>query len=252
MLKYFFVLTFRSWKRESKITLINLLGLSLGIAAAILLYLYVMHEYSFENMHAKGENIYRIYTVVDGQDGGQAPFSSPSIGPALKEEMPEVLSFVRIAQQNTSIRHEDKHFKDLDMLMVDSTFFDIFDFDVLEGNPGYSLTQPTSLILTKSLADKLFPDGDALSQPVDIILSEVDLPSGQKNHIVSRFLVGAVIKDPPTNTHLQFDLLGPINAVDKLNFTMESHIFSTYLLLYTPLNDDLHFKITQRAEELLS
>ena len=252
MLRYFFILTFRSWKRESKITLINLLGLSLGIAAAILLYLYVMHEYSFENMHTNKDNIYRIYTKVDGQDGGQAPFSSPTIGPALKEEMPEVLSFVRIAQQNTSIRHEDKKIQDLDMLMVDSTFFDIFDFDVLEGNPGFSLTQPTSLILTKSLADKLFPDGDALNQPVDIILSKFDLRTRQRNQIVSRFLVGAVIKDPPTNTHLQFDLLGPINAIDKIYFTMESHDFATYLLFDRHVTDDLYSKITQRAEELLA
>jgi len=251
MLKYFFILTFRSWKRESKITIINLLGLSLGIAAAILLYLYVMHEYSFENMHTKRDHIHRIYTKVEGQDGGQAPFSSPVIGPALKEEMPEVIAFVRIAQQNTSVRHEDKHFQDLDMLMVDSTFFDIFDFEVLEGNPGFALTQPTYLILTKSLAEKLFPDGDALNQPVDIMLSEIDLPTGQKNQIISRFLVGSIIKDPPANTHLQFDLLGPINAIDKVYFTMESHIFATYLLFDRHVTGELHAKITQRAEELL-
>ena len=251
MLKYFFILTFRSWKRESKITIINLLGLSLGIAAAILLYLYIMHEYSFESMHAKRENIHRLYTTVAGQDGGQAPFSSPVIGPALKEEMPEVIAVVRIAQQNTSVRHEETHFQDLDMLMVDSTFFDIFDFEVLEGNPGFALTQPTSLILTKSLADKLFPDQDALNQPIDIVLTEIDLPTGQKNQTISRFLVGAIIKDPPTNTHLQFDLLGPINAIDKVYFTMESHIFATYLLFDRHVTDDLNNKITQRAREFM-
>lgn len=251
MLKYFFILTLRSWRRESKITFINLMGLSLGISAAILLYLYIMHEYSFESMHSKRDNIHRLYTKVDGHDGGQAPFSSPAIGPALKEEMPEVLSFVRIAQQNTSIMHEDKRFQDLDMLMVDSTFFDIFDFAALEGNPAISLTKPTSLILTKSLADKLFPDQDALNRPVDIILSEINLSNGQMNQIVSHFLVGAVIKDPPTNTHLKFDLLGPINAIDKVNFTMESHIFATYLLFDRPVTDELYSKITQRTRELL-
>ncbi|TVQ18269.1 MAG: ABC transporter permease [Bacteroidetes bacterium] len=252
MLKYFFILTFRSWKRESKITLINLLGLSMGIAAAILLYLYIMHEYSYEDMHSKGRNIHRLYTKVDGQDGGQAPFSSPSIGPALTEEMPEITAFTRVAQQNTSLRHEDKHFRDLDMLMVDSTFFEFFNFDVLAGHPGSALTHPTSLILTESLAKRLFPEGDAINQPVDINLSEVNLSTGQMNQTIARFHVGAVIKDPPSNTHLQFDLLAPIYAMDKVYFTMESHIFATYLLLGSPVTKDLHDKITGRAGEIVA
>jgi putative ABC transport system permease protein len=252
MLKYFFILTFRSWRRESKITLINLFGLSLGIAGAILLYLYIIHEYSYENMHAKRESIHRLYTKVDGQDGGQAPFSSPSVGPALTEEMPEIAAFVRIAQQNTSIRYEDKHFQDVDMLMVDSTFFDFFNFDVLAGNPGSALTHPKSIILTQSLAKKLFPEGEALNQPVDLSLSEVNLSTGQKNQTITRFHVGAIVRDPPTNTHLQFGLLAPIDAVDAVSFTMESHVFATYLLFDRPVTQVLHDKITGRAGEMVS
>ncbi len=227
MLKFFFILTLRSWMREAKITLINLLGMSMGIAAAILLYLYIVHEYSFEDMHAKRENIHRLYTKVDGQDGGQGPYTSPAIGPALTEEIPEIISFVRIVQHNTSVIHEDKHFRNMNMLMVDSTFFDFFDFDVLEGNPGLALTQPTSLILTQSLADKLFPDQSALNKPIDIGLSEVNMAAGQMDHIRSRFQVGAVVKDPPTNTHLQFNLLAPVYALEKRRFIMGAHIFST-------------------------
>jgi len=142
--------------------------------------------------------------------------------------MPEITAFVRIVQQNTSIRHEEKHFQDLDMLMVDSTFFDFFDFRVLEGDPGLALTHPTFLILTKSLADKLFPGNDALNQPVDINLSEVNLSAGQMNQVSAGFHVGAVIEDPPTNTHLQFDLLTPVHALDKARFTMGAQIFCTY------------------------
>ena len=142
--------------------------------------------------------------------------------------MPEITAFVRIEQQNTSIRHEEKHFQDLDMLMVDFTFFDFFDFRVLEGDPGLALTHPTFLILTKSLADKLFPGNDALNQPVDINLSEVNLSAGQMNQVSAGFHVGAVIEDPPTNTHLQFDLLTPVHALDKARFTMGAQIFCTY------------------------
>ena len=63
--------------------------------------------------------------------------------------------------------------------------------------------------------------------------------------------MGAIIKDPPANTHLQFDLLSPINAIDKVYFTMESHIFATYLLFDRHVTGEFHAKITQRAEELL-
>ncbi|MFN3556645.1 MAG: ABC transporter permease [Bacteroidales bacterium] len=252
MIKYFFILTLRNWRSEAKITLINLLGLSMGIAAAILLYLFVMHEYSFESMYARADNIYRLYTKVEGQDGGQTPFSSPAIGPALAEEIPEIVAYTRIAQQNTSLRYEDKQFQNLDMLMVDTTFFDFFDFYFLAGDPGSALAHPTSLVLTEALAQKLFPEGDALNQPVDISLSEVNLSTGQMNQTIARFHVRAVIKDPPSNTHLQFDLLAPIDAVDKVYFTMESHIFSTYLLLRSPATEDLHEKITLRASEMVS
>lgn len=252
MLKYFFILTFRIWRREAKITLINLFGLSLGIIAAILLYLHIIHEYSFENMHAKRENIHRLYTKVDGQDGGQGPFTSPAIGPALTEEMPEIAAYVRIVQQNTSVRHEDRQFRDLDMLMVDSTFFDFFDFGILEGDPGLAIAQPTSLILTKSLSDKLFPGNDALNQPVYISLSEFDLSTGQMNQISTLFYVGAIIEDPPANTHLQFDLLAPVYALDKARFAMGAQIFSTYLLLDRPVTQDLYDKITGRAGEMVS
>ncbi len=252
MLKYFFILTFRSWMREPKITLINLLGLSMGIAASILLYLYIMHEYSFENMHTKRENIHRLYTKVDGMDGGQGPFTSPVIGPALAEEMPEVTAFVRMVQQNTTVLHEDKHFQNMNMLMVDSTFFDVFDFKTLQGNPGLALAEPTSLILTKSLAGKLFPGQDALNQRVDISLSEVNLATGIMNRIRTRFLVGAVIEDPPTNTHLKFDLLAPVYALDMARFTLGSHIFATYLLFDRPVSMDLNKKITNRAGEMVT
>lgn len=250
MFKYFLLLSFRNSLREFKITLINLLGLSLGMAAVILLYLYMVHELSFEKMHSQRDKIYRVITQMEGDEGGQAPFTHGAVGPVVADEIPEIKSFVRIAENNTAAIRGETRIGDLKMLMVDSTFFNFFDFEVKQGVGNASLKHSRQAVITESLAQRLFPGEDPVGQSFELTLLEVDLLAGQMNQSRKQYHVGALMEQPPSNTHLQFDLLVPVNDMDSMMFNFGGFIFATYFLLDQPMHADLHDKIAGRAREI--
>ncbi|MFN3554790.1 MAG: ABC transporter permease [Bacteroidales bacterium] len=250
MLKYFLILTFRNGLRELKITLINLLGLSLGMAVVILLYLFMLHELSFERMYSQRNNIYRVVTHMKGDEGGKAPFTHGAVGPVLLEEFPEIQSFVRIAENKTTVIYNDTRIGNVKMLMVDPAFFDLFDFPVIQGLGVSTLQHPRKAVITSSLAQRLFSDQDPVGQRFDLTLLEVDLTAGRLNQNRKSYQVGGVVQTPPTNTHLQFDLLVPVNDMDSMMFHFGGFLFATYLLFDQPMHEVLHNKVSARAREI--
>lgn len=192
----------RHLARNKVYSFINIAGLAVGIACSFLILLYVADEYGFDRFHSRADHIYRVTTELR-RDQGVAHTSqstAPAI-PLLKSQFPEVLEAVRILDLGRRpVRHEGEGLHAEDALAVDSTFFDVFDFSLLQGDPGAVLRSPLSVVLTEGLARKLYGDADAVGKTFTLRvagLSEKDIR------------VDGVAADTPPNSHIEFDLLIP-------------------------------------------
>lgn len=185
---------FRNLKKNLGYSAINLLGLSLGLTVSLLILLFVQHETSYDSFHEAPEDIYRI--VLDGTFGGNglnAPVAPAPMGRTLVADYPEVLQSARVFGFGGEriIRQEDEVFSDTKIVLTDSSLFELFSFEFLRGDPSSALTRPNTIVLTKSLAQKLFGEEDAYGQTVtmgDTTQVEVD----------------GIIADPPSNSNFQF------------------------------------------------
>jgi putative ABC transport system permease protein len=202
-----FKIFLRSVRRSKLYSAINVIGLAVGMAACILILLFIQNELSFENMHADAERIYRVITIDKalGTHNQRVGISMPAIGPALPPAIPEVESGLRLTfGGQTLLRYGDRPAIYAQQLRsADPNFFEFFDFQLLEGDPATALAQPFSLVLTQSLAKQIFGDEDPIGKTVR---------DGDGNALQ----VTGILADLPKNTHLDFDALGAIATIASL------------------------------------
>jgi putative ABC transport system permease protein len=177
-------------------SILNILGLSVGLTAFIFLYLHIRDEMSYDAYHENAARIHRIESnfTIAGKNEMFAIVPVP-MGPALKLEYPEVEAFVRIfGAGNTLFRNEQKESYEEDFYFTDSTFFSVFTHKLIMGDPGRCLVEPLSIVLTEKIARKYFGD----ENPMGKILES---GTGRK------YKVTGVMEDVPANSHLLFDAL---------------------------------------------
>ena len=249
MIRNYLLLAFRNMKRQPAVTVINVLGLAFGMAATIILTLFVKHERSFEEMHENAPRVYRLITQFHGHFDYTIPYTLALAGPAISEAIPEIESFTRIFPRNTTIEKNDNHFTNIRIFYVDSCFTNIFSFPVLEGDPEQTLNNPSSIILTRRIAENLFPDGPAVGQVLEMDVLRIDVEKDQLENQRRSFVVGAVLEDAPTNTHLQFEVLAPLLAIPNEEQNKLMNFFATYLLLNAPPDKEVEEKITAVATD---
>ncbi|MFA6129174.1 MAG: ABC transporter permease [Bacteroidales bacterium] len=211
---------FRNIFKKFGYSLLNILGLTLGIASALFLIMYVTDELSFDRFHVKADRIVRVQSYIKETDDeftwivAQMPF-----GPQAIKDYPEVEQFSRLYQQGTATyKAEDgKEFSEENVYIVDSAFFDIFTYRILEGQAQGSLTQPNSIVLTQSMARRYFGKEAAAGKT---------LRTGDRV-----FTVKAVMEDVPKNSHVTFDGLISANTFpDNVGSWGNFGVF-TYLML---------------------
>ncbi len=252
MIRNYLLLALRNLRRQPGTAFINLIGLSSGMAAAIILTLFVSHERSFENMHGNGDRVYRIITRFEGTFDRTIPYTLARTGPSIADVIPEVEAFSRIMTSNTTIYQDVNHFTNTRVFYVDSGFTDIFNFQPLEGNIHLPLRDPSHVILTERMAGNLFPGESALGKTIEMDVFGMDLEKDQFMFQRRALVVGAVIADPPTNTHLQFDVLAPLLAIPEYQLNGLMNFFATYFLLSSPPDRVLHETISSHAGELVA
>ncbi len=251
MIKNYLLLAFRNMRRQPAVTFINVLGLAFGMAAAIILALFVKHERSFENMHDNAPRVYRLITQFHGHFDYVIPYTLALTGPGLAEDIPEIRSFSRILSRHTTMEKDDNHFANIGVFYVDSCFGDIFSFPVLEGDLKSALSNPSHMVLTRKVAENLFPDGSAVGQVLEVDVLRMNIEKDQHETQRKPFMVGAVVEDPPTNTHLQFEALLPLMVIPAEEQSQLMNFFATYLLLNAPPHKEVEEKINARATELV-
>ena len=196
LLKNSLKITYRNFKRQKLYAVINLAGLAVGMACFILIMTYVHHETGYDSFHDNSGRIYRL--TMDGtlsrQDFNLAT-SNGAIAPDLMKSLPEIESVVRLRRRyRTPVEYGEKLFFEEDILWADATVFDVFSFRLLEGNPDKALEAPYSAVLTREAAGRYFGHDDPVGKVLRI------------NHALD-YTVTGVVEDPPTDSHLDFDML---------------------------------------------
>lgn len=205
MLKNFIKLSIRVLLRNKFYSLLNIMGLSLGLACSIIIMLYLQNDLSYDKHYKDYDQIYRIgtlYNVEDKED--RFALSQAGIAPLLKEEYPEIESYTRMGETGrVLINYQDEKFFEERIMHADSGYFNVFTHNFINGNPEKALKQPNSIVLTESLAKRFFADEDPMGKQLKTASND--------------FQVTGIIEDLPDNTHLKFSGLISFHTFTKDN-----------------------------------
>jgi putative ABC transport system permease protein len=209
MLKNYFKIGWRNLKKNKVYSTINIFGLATGIAACLVILLFVLYEKSFDSMHSK--NIVRLNEIqkFEGMVKPQnVALSMYPMGPTLKNEFPEVKNFARIIQANKmDLRNKGTKIFLPSVLYADSTFLKLFDFELIEGDRNTLLDKINSIVLTQKSAKKIFGNENPIGKSVTKYSNDTTI-----------YTVTGILKDIPENSHLQFDgLVSFITAASNEN-----------------------------------
>jgi putative ABC transport system permease protein len=221
MLKNFFIITLRNILRDKTYLVLNVMGLSLGIAGSILIILFVRNEVSYDQFHENANRIYRItgYGKLEGKEMSVA-ITSPPQAKAFKEDYPEIEDATRYYyQEDQKVTHENVSYHEKKFFYADPNFLEIFNFPLEKGDPKTALLNPNSVILTAGTAKKLFGSADPLGKSIIVNNDQV-------------YQVTGIARKIPVNTHFKFDYLASFNSLDlSRDESWMSQMLETYILL---------------------
>lgn len=223
MLRNYFLIAVRSLMKHKFYTLINVIGLATGIAACLVIVLFIKSELSYDRHYEKADRIYRVNGEIRfGGNHYKLAVASAPFADAAVQTFPEIEAAVRFRTRGSYLVKRTEtadNIKENNVVWTDSTFFKVFSIPVLQGNAQTALAEPNSIAISKRMADKYFPDGNVLGQ--SIILD---------NRLNAK--VTAVFQNMPVASHFHYDILIALAGLDEAqqeNFL--SNNFNTYFLL---------------------
>lgn len=230
MWKNYLKVALRSLGKRKGYTLLNVGGLAVGMACAILIALSVRQDLAFDRFHEDSERIFRVLTIDEalGVTSTRVGITLPALGPAMEAELPEVERSVRMTgggRQLLSVGEKDLYAETV--ALAEASFFDVFGFDLRRGDPATALAEPNTAVLTETMAARLFGDADPVGRTIRL------------NHETDLRVTG-VVADPPATSSLRFDVLQalvPAEGQDGLQQFLESWnsiSLSTYVVLRDP------------------
>ncbi len=226
MWKNFVKVTIRNLRRNKSFNLINISGLAIGLASSIFIILYIVNEVRYDRFHEQGPQMYRLY--LDGKIAGQeivGAWNSPAFGPTFSDEVPEIVKYCRFDIGGNDLMWSDpesRHMED-NVLFADSSFFEVFSFQLLEGDPATCLTEPNSILLTPESASRYFPSGDPMGKSVYI------------NNDDNIYTVTGIVREAPENSHIYYDF---VLSYCTLNSSRNTSFFNNNMFTYFVLNEN--------------
>jgi putative ABC transport system permease protein len=216
MIKNYLKIALRNLNRYRTYSIINILGLTLGLTCSFLIFLYIQYEFSFDAFHKNAGQIYRILVNQNHYYNGrnQAAVTPPPFGPAILERVPEVLRMCRIAGSQGFFKTGDRSFYEYG-LGVDPDFLMMFDFPLIQGDPKTALNDPFSLILSEEMAFKYFGD----ENPIGQIITVDDRYD---------YTVKGITKNAPENTYFRFDFLTSWSTLSRTRGEKSMNSWSQY------------------------
>ena len=231
MIRHYLKISLRNLGRQKLLAFINIIGLSIGIACFSLFLLYAVNEFSFDDFHRQAANIYRVARW--GQGWGDKPVGGDTympmpLGPAMKEDIPDVKEYVRFQEAwGESFVRTKGQVSRLEVAYADPSVFTVFTFNSKYGNLTNALWDPHHLVLTASTATKIFGTENAIGQNVEIKIDDRFVP----------FTVSAVMEDIPVNSTIQFAALCNYDVITTTSWGKQSvnewrrSAYQTYVLL---------------------
>lgn len=242
MLLNYFTIAFRNLLKQKAFYFINIAGLSIGIACCVLLSLYIKDELSYERHFKDADRIYRITSTLVQENGTRSILqrTSPPVAMTMLEEFPEIASATRVVSppevEQHLIRRDDEVFYEKKGYLVDSTFLEVFSYDLQQGNRSTALDEPSTVILSHTLAQKLFADRSALNESLIIT-------SGWS---VDTFRVTGVLQPYTKKSHLHADFYMSMNSKGWGKFINSMDTWNTQNFMFSYLR----LKPTASAEDL--
>lgn len=208
MFKNYLKIAVRNILKHKFFSAINIIGLVIGMACCLLIFVYVLDELSYDRFHKNSEDLYRV--ALHGKISGQEILTTNSslpVGPAMKNEIPGVEEILRIVPAGrgagVAFRYEDKSFTEEKILYADSNFYHFFSFNLIEGDPKTALKEPNSVVITKSMAAKYFGGNEAMGKTLVIGVDKWPCK------------VTGITEEAPSNSHLHFNAIISFITTEK-------------------------------------
>ena len=225
MIKNYLRIAIRNIRQSPMYAFINIFSLAIGLAACIIIYLFIRDERSFDAFHEKKAAIYRLDEVQNftGTNVQKVALSMPGMGPNLLKEFPEIVNYARfMCRPKQLVIKEEKRFLLPFVATVDSTFLDIFDFKVLMGDRSTALDEPYTMMVTEETALKFF---NSIEEAMGNTLTFRD----------KEYKITGILQNVPENSHMKFDALASLTTVmaenKEFNTRWGSNFLNTYLVL---------------------
>ncbi|WP_153797362.1 ABC transporter permease [Foetidibacter luteolus] len=234
MLKTYFKIAWRNISKNKLYSAINILGLTIGIAASILIGVYILNELSYDRFNVNANRI-ALVTMEYGGNGevNTAVTTGTKVGPQFKRSFPAVEDYVRTMKGQAVLKYGDKQFEENEFLYADASLFNIFSFGFIKGNKATALDAPDKIVVTQTLARKYFGNEDALNKSITI---------REKAYTVS-----AIVKDIPQNSQLRFDCAVAFDNLGKS--VVEEQWWTANYLTYLLLNNGQQLPVLQNQVE---
>lgn len=230
MIRNYIKIAFRNLWRYKAFSLLNIIGLSVGIASSVLILLWVLHERSYDRFHQNASKIYRITSGLS--DDFKAAMVPPPLAPEIAERIPSIKQYTRISHQLThTFEHDGNRIEEKGGYYVDTTFMDLFSFALVAGNPETAFQSPQSILLTESMAIKYFGSTDVVGETL-------------KMDNRTLLTVSAVLADLPSNSHFQFGYLFPMTAITADNWMYDTKEDWRNFVNYAYVELDDHVSVT--------
>jgi putative ABC transport system permease protein len=210
MLKNYFKIALRNLKRHKGYSFINVFGLALGVACFVLIVLYVQDERSYDRYHENADRVFRVVELLEGaEESSSQPFP---VGETLVADFPHLVEssvrFFNMQAPTLTLSYEPPTgekltFNEQRFFFTDSTVFEVFDFELVRGNPATALAEPNTLVMTEAMAQKYFGDSDPIGQ---VVLFEG----------TNELVVTGILAEVPANSHFRFDFLSSFESLDQI------------------------------------
>lgn len=225
MLKNYLKIAFRHLRKHKGYALLNVLGLTLGLASFVLIFLFVQYEFSYDRHHENADQIYRVtsHQHMRGRDFTR-PLVSKELGPTLESTFPAVQKATRLVRERQQRIRQGEAFYAVDPFYAEPSAFEVFSFTLLQGDAQTALERPHTTVLTASTAHKLFGDQDPVGQTLTLTIRNQE----------QAFEIIGVMEDMPATSHLSFDVLLSLESLYATGRTYNwtrGRSFRTYLQL---------------------
>ncbi len=234
MFKNYIKIAWRNLFKHKGYTFINIFGLAVGIAVCVLIFKFVSHELSYDTFHEKSERTYRVTMHMEDYSLAITPSMA---SPTMQEEFPEVETGVRLYHAGrfspVVVRHENTAFEERSFGYADSTFFEVFDFELLSGNPETALAQPNTMVISRDIAAKYFGNENPVGKSLIINNDQT-------------FEVTGVMENMPDNSHFQLDFVASLITRSSWSQLVDDELQGAQFFTYVVLNEANQDKVLEQ------